>query len=89
MAARALRLVPVSHARWLGRATICDGVPIAPVDTILVTKLIAGRTQDLADIEAIVESGADREGLREAVGRALPGGAKTFERLFANVDRQR
>lgn len=73
----------------LSRAAICDGVPIAPVDTIVVMKLIAGRTQDLADIEAIIESGADRELLREAVGRALPGGAKTLEQLFANVDRQR
>ena len=32
-------------------------------------KLIAGRTQDLADIEAIVESGADRELLRTCVAR--------------------
>lgn len=51
--------------------------------------LIAGRTQDLADVEAIIESGADRQVLREAVGRGLPGGTRTLERLFANVDRQR
>ena len=50
-------------------------MPIAPVDTIVVMKLIAGRTQDLADIEAIIESGADRDVLREAVTRALPDGA--------------
>jgi hypothetical protein len=32
-------------------------------------KLVAGRTQDLADIEAIVASGADREFLMSAVQR--------------------
>jgi hypothetical protein len=86
--------VPLTEAlrpieEGLSRAIVSDGVPIAPVDTIVVMKLIAGRTQDLADIEAIIESGADREVLREAVARALPDGAKTLERLFDNVDRQR
>jgi Tol biopolymer transport system component len=32
-------------------------------------KLLAGRTQDLADVEAILGSGADREALRSAVER--------------------
>ncbi len=73
----------------LARATISDGVPIAPVDTIVVMKLLAGRTQDLADIEAIAESGVDRDALRSAVARAITGGAEVLERLFANADRQR
>ena len=30
----------------LDRAPVSDGVPIAPVDTIVVMKLLAGRTQD-------------------------------------------
>jgi len=71
----------------LNRAHVSDGVPIAPVDTIVVMKLVAGRTQDLADVEAIVESGADRDLLRSAVQAATPSRTDTLERLFANVDR--
>jgi len=52
-------------------------------------KLLAGRTQDLADVEAIVASGADRDLLRAAVQRAAPDRADMLERLFANVDRDR
>jgi hypothetical protein len=66
-----------------------DGVPIAPPDTIVLMKLLAGRTQDLADVEAIVASGADRDFLRAAVGKAAPGHLQTLERLFENVDRSR
>jgi len=73
----------------LNRAHVSDGVPIAPVDTIVVMKLVAGRTQDLADLEAIVESGADRELLKAAVQHALPSRVETLERLFGNVDRRR
>lgn len=50
-------------------------------------KLLAGRTQDLADIEAIVSGGADREALTVAVTDAAPDRVKTLHRLFANVDR--
>lgn len=86
--------VPLSGAlrpieEGLARAPLCDGVPVAPVETIVVMKLIAGRTQDLADIEAIIESGADRDRLREVVVRVAPSSTETLERLFANVDRQR
>lgn len=73
----------------LNRAHVSDGVPIAPVDTIVVMKLIAGRTQDLADVEAIVVSGADRDLLKAAVQKALPDRVEILERLFANVDRSR
>ena len=66
-----------------------EGVPIAPVETIVVMKLLAGRTQDLADIEAIVASGADRELLRAAAQRAGPEHLSALERLFVNVDRSR
>lgn len=71
----------------LDRAPVSDGVPIAPVDTIVILKLLAGRTQDLADIEAIVASGADRDFLRQAVTRMLPERVTTLERLFDNADR--
>jgi hypothetical protein len=71
----------------LDRAQVSDGVPIAPADTIVIMKLIAGRTQDLADVEAIVASGADRDFLRGAVQKAAPGYLNTLEQLFANVDR--
>ena len=54
----------------LNRAGLSEGVPIAPLDTIVIMKLIAGRSQDLADVEAIVESGADREFLRTSIERA-------------------
>jgi hypothetical protein len=73
----------------LERAVVSDGVPIAPVDVIVVMKLIAGRTQDLADVEAIVGSGADREFLRAAVRKSAPDRADMLERLFGNVDRSR
>jgi hypothetical protein len=70
-------------------AAVSEGVPIAPVEVVVVMKLLAGRTQDLADVEAIIDSGADRELLKAAVTRAVPDCAETLERLFANVDRSR
>ena len=66
-----------------------EGIPIAPVETIVVMKLLGGRTQDHADVEAIVASGADRELLRAAVQKAAPQHSDTFERLIANADRSR
>lgn len=73
----------------LNRAPVSEGVPVAPVEVVVIMKLLAGRTQDLADIEAIVESGADRELLRASVGAGVPDRLDTLERLFANVDRAR
>lgn len=73
----------------LNRAPISDGVPIAPVDTIVIMKLLAGRTQDLADVEAIIGSGADRALLKAAVQKAVPDRADTLEGLFGSVDRER
>jgi hypothetical protein len=55
----------------------------------VLMKLIAGRTQDLADVEAIIASGADREHLRHAVRAVLPERVPALERLFDNVDRDR
>jgi hypothetical protein len=71
----------------LNRAPVSRGVPIAPVDTIVIMKLLAGRTQDLADIEAIAASGVDRDQLRAAVQRAAPDRLAILERLFENADR--
>lgn len=73
----------------LARSHVSEGVPIAPVDTIVIMKLLAGRTQDLADVEAILASGADQEFLRSAVRKAAPGEAATLERLIENADRVR
>jgi hypothetical protein len=73
----------------LNRAPVSEGVPIAALDTIVIMKLLAGRTQDLADIEAIVGSGADREVLKAAVQKAIPGRVDMLQRLFDNVDRER
>jgi hypothetical protein len=73
----------------LNQAPVSEGVPIAAVETIVIMRLLAGRTQDLADVEAIVESGADREALRAAVQRAIPDRVDMLERLFANADRTR
>ena len=73
----------------LNRAPVSDGVPIASVETIVIMKLLAGRTQDLADIEAIVGSGGDRDLLTAAVQHAIPDRLQTLERLFGNVDRAR
>ena len=71
------------------RAFISNGVPIAPVDVVVVMKLIAGRTQDLADVEAIVGSGADRDSLKAAVKKAVPDKLELLERLCQNADRDR
>ena len=71
----------------LTRAHVSRGVPIAPVDTIVIMKLLAGRTQDLADIEAIASSGVDRDSLKVAVQRAAPDRIALLERLFENADR--
>ncbi len=73
----------------LNDTPVSDGVPIASAETVVVLKLLAGRTQDLADVEAIVESGADRDRLRAEVARAAPRCVATLEKLFANVDRSR
>lgn len=71
------------------RPHFSEGVPIASVETIVIMKLLAGRTQDLADVEAILASGADRELLRAAVQKAAPSHAETLERLIGNADRRR
>ena len=73
----------------MNHAPVSEGVPIAPLETIVVMKLIAGHTQDLADIEAIIDSGADREVLRAEVRKAVPDRTDTLERLFDNVDGNR
>ena len=66
----------------LDRASVSDGVPIAPIDTIVIMKLLAGRTQDLADVEAIVGSGADRELLQGHAGRRDLHGAGVAKQLL-------
>lgn len=86
--------VPLSEALrvvedGLNHATSSDGVPIASLEMVVIMKLLAGRTQDLADIEAMIESGADREQVRLSVERAAPDCLDTLDRLFANVDRAR
>jgi hypothetical protein len=70
-------------------APTSEGVPVASLEVIVIMKLLAGRTQDLADIEAVIESGADRESLRVAVEKAVPDRVATLDRLCANVDRHR
>ena len=73
----------------LNRAPVSEGVPIASIDTIVIMKLLAGRTQDLADVEAIVASGTHRDRLMAAVQTAAPDRADALSRLFGNVDRER
>ena len=73
----------------LNQAPASEGVPIAPLEIIVIMKLLTGRTQDLADIEAMIDSGADREFLRTAVRKSVPDRSETLERLFTNVDRAR
>jgi hypothetical protein len=65
-------------AEGLNHPSMSDGVPIAPLETIVIMKLLAGRT-----------SGADREALRAAVRSTSPTLIENLERLFANVDRDR
>lgn len=71
----------------LNDAPHSEGIPIVRVETIVIMKLLAGRTQHLADIEAIISAGADREALAAAVTDAVPERLRTLQRLFANVDR--
>lgn len=83
--------VPLSDALrtlegGLNAAPMSEGVPMAPLEAIVVMKLIAGRTQDLADVEAIIGSGADREFLQRAVRDLAPEHIHILERLFLNVD---
>lgn len=73
----------------LNHAPVSEGVPIASIDVIVIMKLLAGRTQDLADVEAMVASGADRDRLMAAVRTAVPDRADALQRLFGNVDRER
>lgn len=73
----------------LNRPVVSGGVPIASVDMIVIMKLLAARTQDLADVEAIIASGADREFLAKAVEKAIPERIETLQRLFNNVDHSR
>lgn len=73
----------------LNRAPESEGVPIAPLEVVVIMKLMAGRTQDLADVEAIIEAGVDRVFLGTAVENAVPDKLETLERLFVNVDRAR
>jgi hypothetical protein len=56
----------------LARATLSDGVPLAPVEAIVLLKLVAGRPRDHAAIIALLESGADLELLRAYVARHAP-----------------
>jgi hypothetical protein len=51
--------------------------------------MLAGRTQDLADIEAIVASGADREQLTTNVQRAVPARPRRAAAAVRHVDRAR
>lgn len=86
--------VPLTEAlrvieEGLERAARSGGVPIAPVDTIVIMKLLAGRAQDLADVEAIVESGIDREALKDAVRQAAPDLERRLDRVYRNVDERR
>lgn len=73
----------------LDRAPRSDGVPIASLEDVVIMKLVAARTQDLADIEAIISSGVDRDALVAAVSRAVPDRVEMLRRLFVNVDRRR
>jgi hypothetical protein len=73
----------------LNRAAHSEGVPIASVEMIVLMKLLAGRSQDLADIEAIIDSGADRDLLRDIVRQSAPERVPMLERLCDNVDRLR
>jgi hypothetical protein len=73
----------------LNHVRTSEGVPVAGVEVVVIMKLLAGRTQDLADIEAIVQSGVNRESLRAAVEQAVPDRVGMLDRLYANVDRAR
>ena len=52
----------VQHA--LSNSTISAGVPVAPVESLVLLKLRSPRIQDSADVVAIIKSGADVNLLR-------------------------
>lgn len=81
----ALRVVE----QGLDHPPVSDGVPIASGETVVILKLLAGRTQDHADIEAMVAAIGRRDELIAAVEAAVPDRADVLQRLFKNADRRR
>jgi len=55
-----------------GVVTHRSGVPVAPVESLVLLKLSSRRIQDSADVIAIVQSGADVPLLREHVRKFEP-----------------
>lgn len=63
-----------------------DFVPVVGIEVLMLMKLRAGRTQDLADIEALVARGADVEAvlefLRDSEPRHIPVFSRCAQRAF-------
>lgn len=57
-----------------------DFIPVVGIEVLLLMKLRAGRTQDFADIEALVQSGADVEAVLDFLRTNEPQHIPVFSR---------
>lgn len=65
-----------------------DEVPVIPVEPLVFTKLLAGRTKDHADIVEMIKAGAEVEKLRSFVRDYRPDLEATLERLASAATRE-
>jgi hypothetical protein len=83
-------LAPEAHAAVLDEALAAavpfDGIPVITAEHLVLMKLIAGRRQDLADVEAMLRAErVDVAGTRRLLDRAAPATSAAFEQLVAEV----
>jgi hypothetical protein len=85
-------LAPDEHASLLdealARAEEFDGVPVIGAEYLVFMKLLAGRRQDLADVEALLLSAhLDIGRARELLASAPATARALFEELVSELDR--
>jgi hypothetical protein len=71
----------------LARAIDVDGVPVLEPEFVIYMKLVAGRRQDLADIEAMLRAGfADIARARSVIGALGAKEQAAFEQIAASLN---
>lgn len=58
-----------------------DGIPVVPIDVLVVMKLRAGRSQDVADVVALIGAGAPVAKVLDFLRAHAPEHVRTFARL--------
>lgn len=64
------------------------GVPIAPVEVVIVTKLIRFAMRDMADIVELVKAGVDEASVRAYLDEHTPMLTSPFDRLCEQAKRE-